>query len=493
MNSYRRFVEKLTRRLPLLVLLFCVLQPLLDVIGYWQQVWGLSNLPTMLVRLCLLLIGLLLGFAVTDRKWLYFSLAALLLCYLSGHICACVQNGGYLNWEQDLTDQARTLVLPVTALSMISLLRKNPDCFGALKKGLMLDLGIILAVELLSLVTGTDPHTYEEKGIGLRGWFIWTSPQSAILSILAPLAVAWALERWPDRILPVTGAALLSFGALYFYGTRLAYLSLAAAGLGMAAAILLSDRRRWRQALAVFLCAGLFCALYPVSPMQRNRSAVEANAKIKQERVSAAAARFGVEGDEIHTENSEALSAAYHYNLQGMVDTFGLERVAERYHNTLKADQICDDRLMKLNYCSLAMEDAARNTGLAPLFGLEIARTRVEQTQVYRFETDDWATEAESYDPENDFYGVRYLCGWAGLLLLGALLLWIGLRALLALATRWKTTFSPTYAAWLGAFAIAVAYAFGTASVLRRNNASVYLAVVLAGLWHLSRCSAKKE
>ena len=209
MNSYRRFVEKLTRRLPLLVLLFCVLQPLLDVIGYWQQVWGLSNLPTMLVRLCLLLIGLLLGFAVTDRKWLYFSLAALLFCYLSGHICACVQNGGYLNWEQDLTDQARTLVLPVTALSMISLLRKNPDCFGALKKGLMLDLGIILAVELLSLVTGTDPHTYEEKRIGLRGWFIWTSPQSAILSILAPLAVACGALAGSDPAGDRGGAAEL--------------------------------------------------------------------------------------------------------------------------------------------------------------------------------------------------------------------------------------------------------------------------------------------
>ena len=492
MRDFRRYYDKGIRLLPCLVLAFCVLQPLLDVAGYWQQVLGLSNRPTMILRLAVLIAGFLLGFLVTDRKWIYLVFSSVVIFYLSGHIFACIQNGGYQDWKEDLTDQARTLVLPVTVLSLITVLRKNPACFNAMKKGLALDLAIILAVELLSLITGSDPHTYDEKGIGLRGWFVWTSPQSAILSVLAPLVIAWALERWPEKILPVTAASLLSLGALYLYGTRLAYISLAAAGFGMAAAVLVWQKTRWRQALAIFLCAALFCALYPISPMQRNRAAVNDNAKIKQERVSAAAARSGVGSEERQTENPRALAAAYRYNLQGMVDTFGLERVAARYGNTLDAGKICDDRLMKMNYCALAMEDAVSNTGLARLFGLELSRTRVEQTEVYRFETDDWVKEPETYDPENDIHGVGYLCGAVGLFLVAALLAWIGLRAVLALVFRRKAVFTPTYAAWLGAFVIAMAYAFGTASVLRRNNASVYFALILAGLWLLSRRPPQK-
>lgn len=485
--------ERISKKLPILVLVFCTIQPLLDVVGYWQQILGQSNLATMVIRLGLLTAGFVLGFAVSERKWIYALFSALVICYLTGHVLACIRNGGYLDWEQDLTDQARTLVLPVTALSMITLLRRNPACFDALKKGMVLNLGIILAVELLSLLTGTDPHTYEEKAIGLRGWFIWPSSQSAILSVLAPLAIAWALERWPDRILPVTAVSLVGFGALYLYGTRLAYLSLAVAGVGMAVSVLLTGRRRRPQALAIFLCTLLFCALYPVSPMQKNRAAVDANAVIKQERISAAAAVYGVESGRTRTDDPRALSAAYHYNLQGMVDVFGLDRVADKYDHTLLADRICDDRLMKINFCSLAMEDAVRNTGLARWFGLELGRTRVEQTEVYRFETDDWEAKGESYDPENDFYGVFYLCGLTGLLFLAALLLWIGLRAVYAWIFRAKTVFSPTCAAWFGAFLIALVYAFGTVSMLRRNNASVYLALILAGLWHQSYTTAKKE
>ena len=50
------------------------------------------------------------------------------------------------------------------------------------------------------------------------------------------------------------------------------------------------------------------------------------------------------------------------------------------------------------------------------------------------------------------------------------------------------TSFTPLFAAFLGAYGIALIYAVNTASTLRRNNASVYFAWVLAGLWYLSVC-----
>lgn len=37
LNGYRRFQSYVTDKLPLLVLLFCAAQPVLDVLGYWQN------------------------------------------------------------------------------------------------------------------------------------------------------------------------------------------------------------------------------------------------------------------------------------------------------------------------------------------------------------------------------------------------------------------------------------------------------------------------
>lgn len=478
--------EKLVSCLPAFVWVLCVVQPVLDVTAYLlREVDGFSYWTTAL-RLLLLIGCCVAGFSVTRRKRVYLVFALLVSLYLAGHIAACLRApGGYADWLEDLTDQARTLVLPITALCFMSFLRANSAVFSTLLDAMVCNLGLIFLVELLSVLTGTDPHTYTAKGLGVRGWFIWTSPQSAILTLLAPISVAWALRRFPNRVLPVCGTALVSFGLLYLYGTRLSFVSMTAIGVGMGLCVLLCDRTRRLQAGAIVLTALILTALYPISPMAKNRAAVDVNETRKQERITAAAQAAGVPAGSATTRDETALRAAYRYNLQGMIDRFGLEPVAERYGYTLDAVLICDDRVMKTTFCSLLMEETARQTPLAPLFGLEIGRVRVENTEVYRFETDDWELGTENYDPENDFYGVATLNGAVGLILLGSFLLFVGLRALWAL-WRDRRRFSPTFAAFSGAYLFALLYAYHTASTLRRNNASVYFAWVIAGLWYLS-------
>ena len=131
------------------------------------------------------------------------------------------------------------------------------------------------------------------------------------------------------------------------------------------------------------------------------------------------------------------------------------------------------------------MREAASQSVLSPLFGLEIRRVRVENTEIYQFETDDWVLDTENYDPENDFFGVQTMNGIVGLVLLASFLLAVGLRAMLAL-WKDKNLFSPVFAAFAGAYLFALLYAGLTASTLRRNNASVYFAWIIAGLWYLS-------
>ena len=133
------------------------------------------------------------------------------------------------------------------------------------------------------------------------------------------------------------------------------------------------------------------------------------------------------------------------------------------------------------------MQDISKETPLARFFGLELRRTRVNHTEVYDFYADSWELGTENYDPENDFYGILTLNGVIGFGLLAAFLMWFGLWALIAV-WREHSRFTPVFAAFLGAYGIAVLYAINTASTLRRNNASVYFAWVLAGLWYLSTC-----
>ena len=494
MTEHQKLSDRLAALLPLLTLIICISQPILDVLSYWQRELDFPNIFTMTLRLFILLSGVLIGYLVTDRKWIYHIFGMIVALYLIGHIAACMANeGGYLDWVTDLSDQARTLLLPLTALTFITFLRRNPETMSAMKRAVVINFLIIAFVELLSTVTGTDPHTYEAKAQGVRGWFIWTSPQSAILSLVCPISISWVTERYPKRILPTVVISLLTFGALFFFGTRLAVFTLAGVGLGLPLCLILIDHKHVGQAAAIFLCALAYCCLIPIhSPMLNNRIELGENAVAKQQRIDQAIEQTGIQVSPEGTRDLRVIETAYHYNLQGMIDRFGIKRVAELYDFTLNADEICDDRIMKKNFCKLLMEDADSHSMLPSLFGLEISRTRMEFTQVYQFETDSWEETAEAYDPENDFSGIYYLCGICGLSLMIGFLAYFGIRAGVALVKYRQAVFNLAFASFSGAYLIALIYAYNTASVLRRNNASFYFALILAALWYLSRPPVEK-
>ena len=88
---------------------------------------------------------------------------------------------------------------------------------------------------------------------------------------------------------------------------------------------------------------------------------------------------------------------------------------------------------------------------------------------------------------KKDFHGIYYLTGLVGLGLMLAFLLTVGLRALIWALGDLRTRLSPELAAFGLAYGFAMVHAVFTASVLRRTNASVYFALVLACLWYLPR------
>ena len=136
---------------------------------------------------------------------------------------------------------------------------------------------------------------------------------------------------------------------------------------------------------------------------------------------------------------------------------------------------MADDRLERLNFCKLLLED---QPGLSFWFGME---------------REDMSHAGITYDVENDFHGVFYLCGAVGLALMVLFLGWFLLRIALALLRDFKGVFTLEAAGCGIALCCALAHAYFTAGVLRRPNVTFYLAALLAVAYGLTEKKRKDE
>lgn len=509
MNERKPILDRIRGRLPLLVFVLCVIQPVLDIAGYWQQTLGVANTVTMALRMLLLGGTLLLGFLLSDRKRYYFLTAAVLAALTAGHAYACSQAAkGYEAAITDLINLVRIYFLPLMTLCFITFLRQNDKVFPAMIRGMVADVLIIAGVQLVSTLTGTDPHTYAVDKTGILGWFLWTNSQSAILAMSVPVTLCWALCRWKDKILPLALLTAVAEATLYVLAPRLAYASMAAAGLGVAICLLIIDRKRWRQVLAVALVTCLFVAAFPFSPTYKRLNANENRAEqtVKQiqdldikieivtEPVTLPTGESGETPEnltpakphvQIDENNAKKLEKLYRSQdiLWSVVERFGREKVFEAYNYSLDPTILSNTRLMKIRFCELLMEESGTASHLFGLNLKEMTFTRLDK---------DGLPTTDNYDVENDLHGVYFLTGAVGLGLMILFLLFFGVRALVAVVRKPKQYFTLPMCAFAIAYGLGLIHAYYTASVLRRNNASIYLALILAGLWYLSRRQARK-
>lgn len=471
--------SRLRAMLPAIVLILCLIQPCMDVLSFWLDRAGISNTLTLLLRFGLLFFTVLLGFILSRRKRYYFLLAGILGLYTLCHVVFCLR-AGYQDPVGDLINLIRIYQLPLTTVSFITFLRQEPRCLRSIRQGFFLCLLIILGVEVLSVLTGTNPYTYPNKSVGILGWFYFANAQSAILSMLVPVALAYVMER--KNFSPVyTGpAAVISFGILYFFATRLAFAALLGTGAALTVTLLILRKTKrlptLPAALVISLCIALAVACVTFSPMYRNSQMVAANAVLKQARIdemvaadTAAAQAEGLTGAELDTAG---LRSAYEEFLPGPTGRFGLEETARVYNRSTDISVIGDMRLEKLNYCRMILREKPQSR----LFGLELA---------------EMTSNGVSYDVENDFHGIYYLCGGAGLALLSIFLLWFLGRIALALIRDFKSRFTLEAAGYGIALVCALAHAYFTAGVLRRPNTTFYLALVLAAIYALTRRDAE--
>ena len=506
MSVNKTMKQRITEQLPLFIFWLCLIQPVLDIAGFWQQKIGVGNTITMALRMILLSATVLLGFLLSEKKRVYFITAAVLCLLTAGHVFACMNvPNGYQEPIKDLVNLVRVFFLPMMTICFITFMKQNHAVFPTVMKAMTIDLLIIAGVQLASCVTGTNPYTYSVDKTGILGWFLWTNSQSAILAMLTPISICWALQKWEKRILPVALVTAVSEATLFVLAPRLAYASLIGAGLAVAVCMLLANRQRWRQGLAIALVTCLFVAAFPIAATHKRLSVndirtektveyikkMDIHIEIVTEPVSEPTLPSGETQEPKHTspgkpiviidkKNAAKLEKLYRSQdiIWSMVERFGREKVFEAYSYTLDPTILSNTRTMKIRFCELLMDESGT---LSRLFGLnlhEMTYTRLDKNgnQV-----------VDNYDVENDLHGMYFLTGIVGLVLMAVFLLYFGVRALLAVLRKPKEYFTLPLASFAIAYGLALIHAYFTASVLRRNNASFYLAIVLAGLWYLSR------
>lgn len=453
------------RWLPGALVALCAAQPLLDVLSFWTQDLAWGSKLTLALRLLLFLCVVLTGFVLSGHKRAYWITAAVCAVLYAAHMLACLRANEAFTAANLISDAAnfiRVAQIPLFTIAFITFLRCCRQGFASFERGITIAFWIIAAVELLSALTGTDPYTYSGKHIGLRGWFYGASTQSAILSMLVPLTLCPALRsgnirRW----LPV---AVVGFAELFCFATRLAYMSLFVTAIGTGIIWAVTRRGDRKIYIALLLCAAVCAAAFPVSPMHQNQQAVAANAVRKQENIDRLVAQGKAEfGDQGYAY----LTYAYDEYLGGTVERYGLEATAEMYGYSTKAAVITNVRTIKINYCRLMLNTEPLTSRL---FGLSY---------------DEMTYHGYCYDVENDFHGITYLYGWAGLACLLAFLgyfLVIIVRALIRNARRYFTVEAGACGV---ALCTCLAHIYNTAGVLRRPNASFYLCLILAAIWYL--------
>ena len=471
----------LQRNLPKIVLILCLMQPIMDVLSYWLVHSGVGNTISLLLRFCILVFVVLSGFLLSARKWVYIVVLGILLVLTGGHVAVC-WHYGYNALIPDLTNLVRIYQFPLAALVFITYLKSNEKCLESIELGFLGNLAIIIFVEILATVTGTDPHTYANKGVGVLGWFAFANAQSAILCMIVPIAVAYVAQRKKLRLGYVLGMGVVGFGVLYLFGTRLSYAGLLGCAFGLAVSCLLIKGIKKvpaGKAAVVFAGLGVVAILLAgISPMATNYELTSWNAEQKQVEIdalvaadTAAAKEAGLEGAELAVAS---LRGAYETYLPDVVARFGLERVAERYDYSTAASDLGDWRMAKKIYNEFLLEDQP----LARWFGLEL---------------EDLTFGDSSYDAENDFHGIYYLCGRVGLALMLLFTAFVLIRVFCALIRDFKGFFTLRTAGFGIALICGVAHAYFTAGVLRRPNANFYLAVAVAVLYTLAEASLKKK
>ena len=465
------------------ILIFILLQPLLDVLAFWTQ----SDAGTAAGVIRLLMLAVVYCYAFLKKRtpaFLFFS--GVLVVVFGLHILNSFRVG-YTGMMADFQYILRVASMPVLAISFGALAdderKQNQIIDGFFLSALVT--GIII---LLSAVTNTYMPTYVMENLGISGW-VTESNRCCHSDILAGLAVfaafgaVYTKNMWVKFLVPpLIVLAMITNATTACYLTLLALLAGYPIFLIFRAVVnrekIHKDDKMLIGEFAVLFAISIL--IYPYTPRYKMENLEQSFYNDREQQFAQEMRDLGYDiysltleekmsDPVVHDKLFVYYSGFIAHTVDSMRERFGVDRVIRAMNGTIDAEILDDARIMKRLNATFIMQDSDFFTRL---FGFEFGNIH----NAYE-------------DPENDWDSIYYYYGYLGIATYVLVTVYLFLRIIRLVLSKFRESLTILNFTLLFCFTLQIGLAAFSGALLRRPNASIYLSLVIAQIWFRTKNS----
>ncbi|HBC84811.1 MAG TPA: hypothetical protein DCZ30_05270 [Clostridiales bacterium] len=463
MNKIKDIWKYIKRRIFLYII---ILQPILDIIAYFTQNGVISPIP-FLIRLIILFGTTLYVFINTKERKKYTIFMAIIGLFSLGHVVAAYLHG-YISIFSDLSYLIKVAQMPILAMNFIQYIKMNPSAYKQAKKGIIINVIIVIISLILAYITKTMEYTYSEA-IGYTGWFFSANAQSLILIAIVPLFMYYVSRSKSDFVYflgLISGTMLLAFN-----GTRTDFLAIfPILVFFIYSEIIKKNRKIVRIVLPIVLLIMIIAGKDYLPYYERNKiqqdvqQSWETTLSEKKSNVGTKVSEKKEDKKKIDIEDEYLEDVLNSYPYDQLVNDFGYDRVKDKIETNITSKSIMDNRKTKKFYAQIIYEE---HNLLSHMFGFEF-------TQIGQY----------GMDLENDFTALFYYYGYVGIFLYMLFIIYFIIIAIKYVIKNPKAFFESELIILGLTLGLLLVGAELSGALLRRPNASFYVSLILMIIYY---------
>lgn len=463
------------------ILFIIILQPILDIISYFQTK-SIGNSYTWAIRIILLLVVFLVSFLHSkNKKKLILKVLPFALFFII-HVLNLSRIHQF-NLLQDTRYFILVFQMPILCISLLDYIKNTNYDLNKIKKGLCYNFAVIAVSIFLSYITNTYQYTYS-TGLGITGWFSSANTISMILCALTPWALYVASNYKNLLIYLVTH--IVAFLVLFTNATRACYLTLLASLFVLIFILILSKEETKKLFKILITLAFIVLSIFAYKfSFTSNRLTIADNVtkqytediqNIVKSDESQKDLLENIDFDNINIQDDamilQILKASYIY--EELIDIHGEQPVINAIKPYLSAEALSDNRLRKVLNAKIQFNDSDILTKI-----LGIGYSRIS---------------ANELDLENDLQAIYYYYGYLGFIVYISFILYFIVNALIAFFKDKSIIHDKEYIILLFIIVLLVVGGEYSGAFLRKSNANIYLSLYLVLLsFKLQQYCVKNE
>lgn len=444
------------------ILFIIILQPILDIISYFQSKY-MGNSYSWIVRIALLFVVFIISFIKSKNrmklilKILPFGIF-FILHVINLYRIHC------LNIIEDTKYFILVFQMPILAISLIDYIKSTNYDLGKIKNGICYSFIIIAVSTFLAYITNTYQYTYPDSYSGITGWFSSANTLSMILCALVPWVLYMSSNSKNILLYIITHIAV--FILLYTNATRSCYLTLLASLVVLIFTLLFAKNESKKLIKILITSAFVLVSIFAYNfSFTSNKENVADNVTQKNiEVIKDVADGIDLEDidfSNINTEDNELilkiLNTSYLYT--NLIDIHGEQAVIDIMKPRLSAEALSNNRLSKVINAKIEFNNS---DALTKIFGIGYSRI-----------------SAHSLDLENDLQAVFYYYGYLGFIVYMLFILYFIIKAAIVFFKNMNIIHDKEFITLLFLVVLLIAGGEYSGAFLRKSNANIYLSLYL--------------